>query len=220
MITVGCAGFAVPATRYFKEFRFVEIQETGVGVPGPGSLKRWKREAPEGFRFSLLAPKVIGEEQFVWNDRVRDAVRGLESVQRELTATQVVVTSPSDLPSTKTQRTHVIECLRAAFPEGSRVVWEAPASWSVDDTGIVARESGVLAARDLLAHGADDGPVGYFRMNGPSGFKSRYEEQAIERMAAVLASKSNEDTVVIFANIDMHADSMRLRRALEAKGVL
>ncbi len=28
MITVGCAGFPVPATRYFREFMFVEVQET------------------------------------------------------------------------------------------------------------------------------------------------------------------------------------------------
>ena len=54
MITVGCAGFAVPATRYFKEYLFVEVQETHLAVPGPGTLRRWRREAPEGFEFALL----------------------------------------------------------------------------------------------------------------------------------------------------------------------
>ena len=34
MITIGCAGFPVPATRYFKEFLFVEVQETHVTLPG------------------------------------------------------------------------------------------------------------------------------------------------------------------------------------------
>ena len=34
MITIGCAGFPVPATRYFKEFAFVEIQETLLAQPG------------------------------------------------------------------------------------------------------------------------------------------------------------------------------------------
>jgi len=47
MITVGCAGFPVPATRYWKEFMFVEVQETHVSTPGPGTVRRWRREAPD-----------------------------------------------------------------------------------------------------------------------------------------------------------------------------
>ena len=56
MITVGCAGFAVPATRYFKEYGFVEIQETHRAVPGPGTVRRWRREAPDDFKFAVLGP--------------------------------------------------------------------------------------------------------------------------------------------------------------------
>ena len=64
MVTVGCAGFAVPATRYFKEYLFVEVQETHLAVPGPGTLRRWRREAPEGFEFALLGPREVGQEGF------------------------------------------------------------------------------------------------------------------------------------------------------------
>ena len=60
MITIGCAGFPVPATRYFKEFLFVEVQETHVSQPGTGTIRRWRREAPPGFVFALLAPREIG----------------------------------------------------------------------------------------------------------------------------------------------------------------
>ena len=59
MITVGCSGFAVPATRYFKEYGFVEVQETHRAVPGPGTIRRWRREAPDGFQFALLGPREI-----------------------------------------------------------------------------------------------------------------------------------------------------------------
>ena len=64
MITVGCAGFPVPATRYFREFSFVEVQETHVSLPGPGTIRRWRREAPNGFRFALLGPREVGQEGF------------------------------------------------------------------------------------------------------------------------------------------------------------
>src|ERR671924_45620 len=56
MITIGCAGFPVPATRYFKEFLFVEIQETHHALPGMGTIRRWRREAPKDFVFAMLAP--------------------------------------------------------------------------------------------------------------------------------------------------------------------
>ena len=41
---MGCAGFPVPATRYFKEFLFVEVQETAArqfaqGVSAAGLRK-------------------------------------------------------------------------------------------------------------------------------------------------------------------------------------
>ena len=62
-ITVGCAGFPVPATRYFKEFTFVEIQETHHALPGMGTIRRWRREAPDGFApDSLAAYGEIGVE--------------------------------------------------------------------------------------------------------------------------------------------------------------
>jgi uncharacterized protein YecE (DUF72 family) len=64
MITMGCAGFPVPATRYFKEFLFVEVQETHVTLPGTGTIRRWRREAPKGFTFAMLAPREIGQEGF------------------------------------------------------------------------------------------------------------------------------------------------------------
>ena len=64
MITIGCAGFPVPATRYFKEFLFVEVQDTHVTQPGTGTIRRWRREAPPGFAFAMLAPKDIGTEGF------------------------------------------------------------------------------------------------------------------------------------------------------------
>src|SRR4030095_11095786 len=64
MITVGCAGFPVPATRYFREFAFGEVQETHLSLPGRGTIRRWRREAPDGFRFALLGPRNVGQEGF------------------------------------------------------------------------------------------------------------------------------------------------------------
>ena len=63
MITVGCAGFAVPATRYFKEYLFVEVQETHLAVPGPGTVRRWRRE---GHALPVLVLSARG----TWSEKV------------------------------------------------------------------------------------------------------------------------------------------------------
>ena len=85
MITVGCAGFAVPATRYFKEYFFVEVQETHLAVPGPGSLRRWRREAPNGFEFALLGPREVGQEGFREGKVIETALKAIEGAARFVT---------------------------------------------------------------------------------------------------------------------------------------
>ena len=84
MITIGCAGFPVPATRYFKEFLFVEVQETHVSQPGTGTIRRWRREAPPGFVFALLAPREIGQEGFREGKVTESALKNLTDVTKEL----------------------------------------------------------------------------------------------------------------------------------------
>src|SRR5512133_2255831 len=101
MITVGCAGFPVPATLYFREFMFVEVQETHVSLPGPGTIRRWRREAPNGFRFALLGPREIGQEGFREGKVVETAMKTLGAVAKELEATTAVFVAPQDFASTR-----------------------------------------------------------------------------------------------------------------------
>src|SRR5688572_30121550 len=104
MITVGCAGFAVPATRYFKEYLFVEVQETHLAVPGPGTVRRWRREAPDGFQFALLGPRQIGQEGFRAGKVIESALDTLKSVGEELSATTAVFVAPPDFNSSRPDR--------------------------------------------------------------------------------------------------------------------
>ena len=107
ILTIGCAGFPVPATRYFKEFLFVEVQETHVTQPGTGTIRRWRREAPPGFSFAMLAPREIGQERavatqasqhrpFGWPGRQPrlDAADPGEALQQAIGGTRIVGLGP------------------------------------------------------------------------------------------------------------------------------
>jgi len=211
-ITVGCAGFPVPATRYFKEFLFCEIQETHHALPGMGTIRRWRREAPPGFVFSMLAPREIGQEGFREGKVVETALKSLLEVGKELKANIAVFVAPPELVENRANKAAVKDFLASVRKKFDRVVWEAPVGWDPDDAAKLAAEVKVIPARDPLAHGLVDAPVAYYRMPGPAGHKSRYEDPAIERLADMARSAKNAHATYVFTNVDMFADAKRFKK--------
>lgn len=215
MITIGCAGFPVPATRYFQELLFVEVPDTHVAQPGTGTLRRWRREAPPGFTFSVMAPREIGQDGFRTGKAFDAALKNLEVVGRDLDAHTAVFTSPPELAASRPHRAAVKELLAAARKRVGRVVWEPPSSWDADEAGALAEDAGATAARDPLTSGPlSSAGFAYYRLPGPAGYKSRYEDPAIERLAAQAAGARHEHAIYVFANVDMFSDARRLRLAL------
>jgi uncharacterized protein YecE (DUF72 family) len=214
MITIGCAGFPVPATRYFKEFLFVEVQETHVAQPGTGTIRRWRREAPPGFAFALLAPRDIGQEGFREGKVTETALKTLTDVSKELEAQIAVFVAPVDFAPSRSNKSAVKDFFNGVKKKFKRIVWEPPPSWDADEAEHVALEGGVTAARDPLAHGATGTPFAYYRLPGPAGHKSRYEDPAIEKLAQVAGAAKNERAIYVFTNVDMFADAKRLKKAM------
>lgn len=215
VLTVGCAGFPVPATRYFKEFLFVEVQETHVALPGTGTIRRWKREAPEGFSFSLLAPREIGQEGFRDGKVVESALKSLSEVSKELDARTAIFVAPPEFTNARGNKAAVKEFLQSVKKKFARVVWEPPPSWNADEAAELAAEVGAIAARDPLTSGVSKDPIAYYRLPGPAGHKSRYEDPAIERLAELCQSAPQKDATYVFTNVDMFADAKRFKKAMK-----
>lgn len=215
MITVGCAGFPVPATRYFKEFLFVEVQDTHLSAPGPGTVRRWRREAPDGFRFAMLGPREIGQEGFRDGMVVETALRTLESVGRELDADTVILVAPPEFVPNRANKAAVKDLLAAVRRRFDRVVFEPAPGWDAEDTESMAIEVGAIAARDPLVAGMSKADVAYYRMPGPAGHKSRYEDPAIDRLGELARSAPKQNATYVFTNVDMFADAKRLKKVLK-----
>jgi uncharacterized protein YecE (DUF72 family) len=217
MITIGCAGFPVPATRYFKEFLFVEVQDTHVAQPGTGTIRRWRREAPSGFDFALLAPRDIGQEGFRDGKTTDSALKNLADVAKELDAQTAVFAAPPDFTSSRANKSALKEFLtaQAGKKRFKRVVWEAPPTWDAEDAQTIATDSGVTPAFDPLAHGTTGASFGYYQLPGPAGHKSRYEDPAIEKLAGIALGCKNESAIFVFTNVDMFADAKRLKKAMK-----
>ncbi len=214
-LTIGCAGFPVPATRYFKEFMFVEVQETHLATPGIGTIKRWRREAPKGFAFSLLGPREIGQEGYRDGKVVENALKVLLGVGKELSAATAVFVAPPEFTPGRNNKSAVKEFLAGVKKRFEKVVWEPSPSWDPDEAAQIAEDSGVIAARDPLAHGALQTASAYYRLPGPAGHKSRYEDPAIEKLAEIARSTQNRQATYVFTNVDMFADAKRFKKALK-----
>lgn len=214
MITVGCSGFAVPATRYFREYGFVEVQETHRAVPGPGTIRRWRREAPEGFQFALLGPREIAQESFRAGKVIETALKTLEVVQEELHAQVAIFLAQPDFAPTRPNRAALKDFLTEVKARFETIVFDVGSTWDPEEADELADESGTLAARDPLQHGVSKRAAAYYRLPGPAGHKSRYEDPAIERLAEIARSADHQSAHYVFTNVDMFADGRRFKRAL------
>jgi len=214
MITVGCAGFPVPATRYFKEFMFVEVQETHVSTPGPGTVRRWKREAPADFKFAMLGPREIGQEGFREGKVIETALKTLESIGHELDAQTAVFAGPPEFANNKTNKAILKEFLAVVKKRFARVVFEPGLGWDPDECDDLTHEVSALASRDPLTQGMSKLSEAYYRLHGPAGHKSRYEDPAIERLAELARASNHEQATYVFTNVDMFADAKRFKKAL------
>lgn len=215
MITVGCAGFPVPATRYFREFSFVEVQETHVSLPGPGTIRRWRREAPSGFRFALLGPREVGQEGFRDGKVIETALKSISAVAEELEAKTAVFVAPPEFSPTRSNKAVVKEFLAGVKQRFERVVFEPAPGWDADECDALAEEVGAVSARDPLTTGLSKRDVAYYRLHGPAGHKSRYEDPAIERLGDIARGAKHSEATYVFTNVDMFADAKRFKKALK-----
>lgn len=214
MITVGCAGFAVPATRYFKEYDFVEIQETHRAVPGPGSIRRWRREAPSGFEFALVGPRELGQESFKSGALVPSAMDILNDVAGKLESRMAIFLAPPDFAPSRGNKASLKEFIAAIKEHFDTVVFDLGSQWEPGEADALAADTGSIAARDPLQHGASEREVAYYRLPGPAGHKSRYEDPAIERLAEIARAAEHERAHYVFTNVDMFADGKRFKKAM------
>ncbi len=215
---IGCSGFPVPPTRYFKDFAFVEVQETYASMPGASTVKRWRREAPAGFEFGVLAPREIGQEAFRRGKIVDAALDSLTEIVTLLAARIAVFTCPPELEDSRANRAAIKEFLGEVKKRFERIVLEVPPTWESTAAVDLALAAKVIPAVDPLSFGLAEAKVAYYRLPGPAGHKSRYEDPAMERLAELALGARHDEAFYVFTNVDMAQDARRLKRAIGSRG--
>jgi len=235
MIKIGCADFPIPPSKYFREWRLVEIQQTLSRFPGEGTVQRWLAEAPAGFEFVVLASPLITMEPespslryqelprntgagafggFRINDITKRALERTYDLASDLGAQLVLFQTPPEFHSS---RAH-LDQMRKFFEKVDRseftFVWEALGNWAPKTVLKVSESLDLIPCVNPLEFDPlPEGLTAYFHLNGPAGFRSRYEEESLEDLVKVC--NGYDEVYCVFTNIDMHNDTLRLRKIVE-----
>ena len=214
MFVVACSGFPVPVSRYWKEFRAVEISDTEIAIPGAGTIRRWIREAPEGFVFTIVAPKSIGESGFRRTNENKATCEAIAKLACDLKARAVVFTADESFKHGKANRTALRAFLGFLPDNMPPVVFDLPA-WKPADIAATCHDRPAIAAYDPLT---DNTPpktsMMYIRLPGPAGHRSRYDESSIQKIADHCAKLDAELVFCVFQNIDMQTNAHQLTKKL------
>lgn len=217
MLLVACSGFPIAVSRYLSEFRAVEIADSEIGIPGTGTLRRWQKEAPEGFVFTALAPATIGASGFAETGETDQALKAILSFCKKLGAIAVVFRVPEEVALNRAVGTRAKKLLASVRSAKTLAVLDAP-HWSASQVDRLCEGAGAIAAHDpLRLAAAPSGDFAYLALPGPAGFRSRYDEDSLSRLADVCRRSTAKTTLCVFRNIDMEANSKTLLELL-AKG--
>ena len=122
---------------YAERFPTVEINYTFYRIPNEQLLANWSAATPEGFSFTLKAPRRITHDSKL--QRVEDLTQNFCRVARSLGPKLAVLLF--QLPPTFRKNVDVLRDFAALLPEGTRAAFEfRHASWFEPDVFAVLRE--------------------------------------------------------------------------------
>jgi uncharacterized protein YecE (DUF72 family) len=169
---------------YAKRYGMVEVLADT--IPTPSAVKRWRRQVPPSFAFSLVLPRIVSELK-----TTREASAALASAleaAHALEANCLVLLTPPTIRPTAQNRERIIE-LAGKLPHGGQLrAWEPRGIWSPDEIGEVAQAGDWLPVVDAAEQAVAPGAIAYTRIRA-LGRATRLSQGRLQRIAAQLVGR-------------------------------
>jgi uncharacterized protein YecE (DUF72 family) len=215
MISIACSGFPVPVSRYFQEFKAVEVSDTELGIPGVGTRRRWLREAAPGFVFTVLAPKQIAAAAFVLDAGTQQAIDAVAGFAKQLKSHAVVFAAADTFVASRKSKQQLRAFAQYVIEHVPVPVLDLP-GWSRKELDAALGTLPVSLAFDPLVEQPDSVEgLAYLRLPGPAGYRSRYDAAALDRVVAYCQKTSSQNMFVAFRNIDRFDNAKYVMTKLE-----
>lgn len=233
-VLVGCCGLPGRQADYYREFPVVEVQRTFYQLPRPSLAEKWRREAPEGFCFTMKAWQLVTHRcESPTYRRLREELPGRASAYgdfqdtyevwsawertlewaRTLAAPIVVFQCPKSFRPSDASVANLTSFFGRAERGDLRFVWE-PRGWPDDLVRELCAELDLVHCVDPLIDRTQHGDFAYHRLHGLPAYRYRYRytDDDLVRVANAAQSELDEGrkaVYVMFNNWWLHDDARR-----------
>jgi len=227
-IKIGCCGFQEARSKYYDEFRLVEIQQTFYQPPPVGTAFKWRSQAPADFEFSIKAWQLITHEggnssyrnlreklsaralascgHFKPTRMVFDAWRRTEAIAEALNARIIIFQTSKSFRPTHINIKNVRNFFRRINRRKYLFVWEPNSKWPIETIQELCQELNLIYTAEPYNENAQNfGPIRYYRLRGKSGFRSRYEKADFEKF--IQMDLNSTPCYFVFNNASMLFDA-------------
>ncbi len=224
LIKIGCCGFQTSKSKYFENFRLVEIQKTFYRPPKLSTLDKWRKEAPENFEFTVKAWMALTHDprSRIWDKTglPREEGYGLlkptmknfdvwdefKEVAKRLDARIIVFQSPPSFKATKeniSNADNFFSSIRGEF----EIVWEVR-----DESWFSSEEFPLILEKNEISHVVDPfyetpiyGKIRYYRLHGSRKGKKivysyKYTREDLFNLINLIKKFLLEENYVLFNN--------------------
>ncbi|MGC9210402.1 MAG: DUF72 domain-containing protein [Acidilobus sp.] len=230
MIRVGCCGWCLGRSSYYRSFNAVELQDTFYDRPDPERLARLASEAPSEFSFAMKAWQAVTHplDSPTWRrakfrpppelaDRYGDLRTTKENLEawdivekaaRSLRARVVVVQTPPSFGYSDENARQAREFFVTVSPRDFVIGWEPRGTWRERPQEILR----VIEDLDNVIHVVDpfksepvkEAKITYFRLHGIGkgevNYRYKYTEDDLRKLCEIVRRRSDQSEVFVMFN--------------------
>ncbi len=240
-IFIGTSGIPVSKKRYYKEFNFVELDDTYKSIVKNKTLKKFKHFSGENFSFSLKAPIFLSDSyeifskfssnvpildkenlqqygEFKNNDKNNELLEVFLKGVSVIDAKSIVFyTSNKFFPSPEN-----IKNINGFFSRLEKkeilknvdIFWHCLGFWDEDAILEALEETTVMPAYDPLMDELNiKTKTNYYIMRALGRYSRFYPDSALENLADMIYEQQ-KDSYVVFNGVNAFSDAMRFRNII------
>ncbi len=229
-IKIGCCGFPVARTRYFKSFDVVELQQTFYEPPENALAVKWRSIPPDGFEYTFKAWQLITHTpssptyrklkiavphskealygSFKPTDEVFAAWERTREIGMILRARVVVFQCPPSFDPTSGHKNNMRKFFSSIKREFT-FAWEPRGTWSEDEAGRLCEELDLVHVVNPLNNRSQHGQIRYYRLHGIGGYRYRYTDKDLATLKNVM--QADGEIYCLFNNVYMYDNALSLR---------
>jgi uncharacterized protein YecE (DUF72 family) len=233
-IKVGTCGFGERKSKYFKDFKVVEIQETFYQPANFSKYEKWRKEAPKDFEFVVKVWQLITHEPssptykrlkikiskkenygFFKNKReIFEAWEIIDKICQILRAKIVLFQTPASFEPKKENKENLENFFKKIKRRDYIFVWEPRGKWEKKEIEEICKKLNLVHCVDPFKEKPVFGKINYFRLHGLNGKYNLKYKYTIKDLLQLKNFCNKAVNYVLFNNLFMVENAKMFQRMI------